>query len=125
MDIKLTPRRPPGHASRKARGYAPELRRLRDEGFTFAAIREALEDAGIHVSERTVRRECARACAPVPTLTAKTPLPPPSIDPSADMSVAVAPPGIPRGKGIAAEFMQTHQRQALQPVTPNPSRRPS
>jgi hypothetical protein len=125
MDLKLTPRRPAGHASRKARGYALELRRLREEGFTFEAIREALEDAGIRVSERTVRRECARACAPTPTPPANAPLPPPSTDSSADVAMSMPPPGIPRGKGIAAEFMQTHQRQTLQPVTPNPSRRPS
>lgn len=124
MDIKLTPRRPPGHASRKARGYASELRRLRGEGFTFEAIREALEDAGIRVSERTVRRECARACTPIPTLPAKAPLPPPSVETIADVAMSMSPPGIPRGKGIAAEFMQTHQRQTLQAVTHNPSRRP-
>jgi hypothetical protein len=125
MDIKLTPRRPPGHAGRKARGYAPELRRLREEGFTFEAIREALEDAGIRVSERTVRRECARACTSMPTLPETPSVPPPSTNPSADVAMSMPPPGVPRGKGIAAEFMQTHQRQTLQPVTPNPSRRPS
>lgn len=57
--MQLNPRRPPGHARRKALRYAGEVRRLRAEGHSLNAIRLALLDAGISVSVSTVRREVA------------------------------------------------------------------
>lgn len=57
--MQLNPRRPPGHARRKALRYAGEVRRLRAEGYTLNSIRLALLDAGISVSVSTVRREVA------------------------------------------------------------------
>jgi hypothetical protein len=59
--IKLVPSEPPGRSSRKARRFAPEMRALRAQGYTFEAIRLALASSGVHVSKATVQREVARA----------------------------------------------------------------
>jgi transposase-like protein len=57
--MKLSPVGPPtGH--RRARRYAPQMLELRSRGYTFEAIREALADAGVNVSNSTVQREVAR-----------------------------------------------------------------
>ena len=58
--MKLVPKEPPGRSTRKARGFAPDMRELRAQGYTFEAIREALAAAGVHVSKATVQREVAR-----------------------------------------------------------------
>jgi hypothetical protein len=60
---KLVPRCPPGRSSRKARVFAAEIGRLHALGYTFDAIREALAEAGVHVSRSTVQREAARHAA--------------------------------------------------------------
>jgi hypothetical protein len=56
----LKPRRPPGRRTRKARAFETEIVRLRAEGYTFEAIREALAAAGVQVGLTTVKREAAR-----------------------------------------------------------------
>ena len=43
--MKLVPKEPPGRSTRKARGYAPDMRELRAQGYTFEAIRDALPGA--------------------------------------------------------------------------------
>lgn len=58
--MKLIPNEPPGRSTRKARAFAPEMRALRAQGYTFEAIRQALAAAGVHVSNATVQREVAR-----------------------------------------------------------------
>jgi hypothetical protein len=58
--MKLIPIEPPGRSSRKTRRFAPEMRALRAQGYTFEAIRLALAAAGVHVSNATVQREVAR-----------------------------------------------------------------
>lgn len=58
--MKLVPNEPPGRSTRKARVFAPEMRALRAQGYTFEAIRHALAAAGVHVSNATVQREVAR-----------------------------------------------------------------
>lgn len=60
MPIKLDPADPPGRRTRKARGYATEIRQLRARGYTFEAIRAALAAVGVDVSNRTVQREAAK-----------------------------------------------------------------
>jgi hypothetical protein len=55
--MSLQTRRPPGHGKRKALSYAADIVSLRGQGHSYAAIREALEDAGVLVSISTVRRE--------------------------------------------------------------------
>lgn len=59
--MNLVPIRPPGPAIRKARAFAVDILRLRSQGYTFEAIREALAAVGVHVSNSTVQREVARA----------------------------------------------------------------
>ncbi|WP_428424464.1 hypothetical protein [Methylibium sp.] len=58
--MKLSPKRPPGRSTRKARAFGAEIGQLRAQGYTFEAIREALAEAGVHVSRSTVQREVAR-----------------------------------------------------------------
>ena len=61
MDVRgparLEPSGPPGRGNRKARAFQLEIHRLRDEGYSLAAIRAALADAGMRVSKSTVHRE--------------------------------------------------------------------
>ena len=61
--MSLQTRRPPGHAKRKALAYAADIIGLRGQGHSLAAIREALEDAGVRVSISTVRREVMRGAS--------------------------------------------------------------
>jgi len=58
--VQLQPRRPPGRVDRKAAAYAAEIVRLRAEGYTYEAIREALAEVGIELSECALRREVRR-----------------------------------------------------------------
>ena len=58
--MQLQPRRPPGRTDRKAAAYASEIARLRAEGYTYEAIREALADVGIQLSTSALRREVHR-----------------------------------------------------------------
>lgn len=62
--MQLQPRREPGRRDRKAAPYASEILRLRAEGYTFEAIREALADVGIGLSESALRREVQRRQRP-------------------------------------------------------------
>jgi hypothetical protein len=57
---ELVPRRHPGRADRKAAAFAAEVIRLRAEGYTYEAIREALADVGVELSTSTLRREVRR-----------------------------------------------------------------
>ncbi len=56
----LLPTSPPGRLTRKALAFDDEIERLRTSGYTLGAIRQALADAGIHVSLATVSRELTR-----------------------------------------------------------------
>ncbi len=67
--MNLVPVRPPGANARKARAFAADIARLRAQGYTFEAIREALAGAGVRVSNSTVQREAARAAAERPAST--------------------------------------------------------
>ena len=58
--MRLIPKRPPGRANRKALAFESEIGRLHVQGYSCAAIREALADAGLTVSRSTVIREVAR-----------------------------------------------------------------
>lgn len=56
----LTPRSPPGRRNRKGRAFEDQIARLRAEGYTLEAIRDALAAVGVHVSKSTVQREATR-----------------------------------------------------------------
>lgn len=58
--MTLEPKLPPGRANRKALRFSVDIRRLRNAGYTFTAIRMALLDAGVEVSLTTIKREAAR-----------------------------------------------------------------
>ena len=58
--MQLNPKQPPGRANRKALRYSADIHRLRAEGYSFEAIRQALLDVGISVSKATVIREASR-----------------------------------------------------------------
>ncbi|MBX3620813.1 MAG: hypothetical protein KF891_12640 [Rhizobacter sp.] len=58
--MTLEPKLPPGRANRKALRFSVDIRRLRNAGYTFSAIRMALLDAGVEVSLTTIKREAAR-----------------------------------------------------------------
>jgi hypothetical protein len=122
--MSLQPRRPPGHGSRKALAYALDIVRLRAEGHSLAAIREALEDAGVVVSISTVHREALRTDTTKPSAKPQSPGTPPrlvaSTASSADRSGAPIGSTAPRstssplpGKGIAEEFMRNRVTNPL------------
>ena len=58
--MKLAPQIPPGRSNRKAREHTAEIARLRLAGYGCRAIREALAEAGVHVSKSTVHRELTK-----------------------------------------------------------------
>jgi hypothetical protein len=60
---KLFPPHPPGHPNRKARAYLDDIARLVALGYGVGAIRAALADAGVSISQSTAKREVARARA--------------------------------------------------------------
>jgi hypothetical protein len=114
----LKPRCLPGRRTRKARAFEAEIARLRAEGYTFEAIRDALAVAGVQVGLTTVKREAARRRT-VPQAPEVTALPsrpacpdasPPEPRPDAPSPAPAASPSSPdlrSGKEIAADFMRT------------------
>ncbi|MCU7374863.1 hypothetical protein PEC18_29440 [Paucibacter sp. O1-1] len=58
--MALTPKLPPGRSNRKALQFTADIHRLRQAGYPFSAILQALRDAGLSVSLSTVKREAAR-----------------------------------------------------------------
>ena len=125
--MSLQTRRPPGHAKRKALAYAADILRLRGAGHSLAAIREALQDAGVLVSISTVRREVLKgastavACDPAVVKPAAS-LPLGAREERAQRGVvsrlAAAPPPNPTaaplpGKAIAEEFMRGRPTNTL------------
>jgi hypothetical protein len=59
--MDLTPKLPPGRANRKALAFTAEIVRLRLAGYSFEAIRVALLEAGVKVSQTTIKREAAKS----------------------------------------------------------------
>lgn len=66
----LTPPQPPGRVTRKARAFEAEISRLRAQGYSLDAIRQALAAAGVLVSISTVRREALRSAPATSTVSA-------------------------------------------------------
>jgi hypothetical protein len=110
--MKLAPTSPPGRSTRKARGYTSEIHRLRRDGYTFEAIREALAAAGVHVSNRTVQREAARCnahsgTAPIPSNDTPVPAQAPTAGLPALSGEQLS------GKDVAEAFRQRHASNPL------------
>ena len=126
--MKLAPTAPPGRVTRKARAFTAEILQLRDQGYTFEAIRAALADAGVHVSSSTVRREVAKTAGRVPPVhPARTaPSNPSPPQPQGPAAVAASLPatsgegardmaGPVRGKETAEAFFSLHHSNPLFP----------
>lgn len=118
--MQLLPRRPPGRADRKAAAYAAEIRRLRAAGYTYEAIREALADVGVELSETALRREMRRRQPgdgvqpglPAPSTTkprtgTQAPLPTPASAPAPPSTAGAA------GREIAAAFFEANPSNPL------------
>ncbi len=108
--MNLVPVRPPGTNARKARAFSCEILKLRAQGYTFEAIREALADAGVHVSNSTVQREVARAAghppASVPAGAAAShrwPLQTPSTRGTSAQARSIASPAAPDSLAISQD----------------------
>jgi len=107
--VRLNPKHPPGHVSRKARAFEPEIARLRSEGYTCAAIRAALADIGVDVSLSTVQREAARCSKRRPPIVAREATLVSTAAPTTSVSPVRASSGLARdprtGKQIAEDFV--------------------
>ncbi len=119
--MSLQTRRPPGHGRRKALTYAADIIKLRGQGHSYSAIREALEDAGVLVSISTVRREVLKGTSTTAALK-------PSVEgPASQLGLATrskaaipvtaphpAPSTTPLpGKAIAEAFMRGRSTNTL------------
>ncbi len=116
--MQLQPRREPGRRDRKAAAYAAEIVRLRDEGYTFEAIREALADVGIQLSESALRREVRRQRRPADRTpsgmrpASRTPAIDPASSPPASVPAASVPTGS-SGRAIAEAFFNANPSNPL------------
>lgn len=117
--MQLLPKRPPGRSDRKAAAYAAEIVRLREAGYTFEAIREALADVGIELTTSALRREVRRPQRTKDTSNGtKVPGPMPTDEACArfsSSSVPHTPPPSHRGNGheIAEAFFIAHPSNRL------------
>jgi hypothetical protein len=116
--MQLQPRREPGRRDRKAAAYAAEIVRLRDEGYTFEAIREALADVGIQLSESALRREVRRHQRPADRAgsgvrpASRTPATPTAPSPPASVATPSVPTGS-SGREIAEAFFNANPSNPL------------
>ncbi len=116
--MQLQPRREPGRRDRKAAAYAAEIVRLRAEGYTFEAIREALADVGIQLSESALRREVRRQRRPADRTpsgvrpASRTPAIAPASSPPALVTALCAPTGS-SGQEIAEAFFNANPSNPL------------
>lgn len=116
--MQLQPRREPGRRDRKAAAYAVEIVRLRAEGYTFEAIREALADVGIQLSESALRREVRRQRRPTDRTpssvrpASRTPAIAPASSPPASVPAASVPTGS-SGRDIAEAFFNANPSNPL------------
>lgn len=116
--MQLQPKRPPGRTDRKAAAYASEILRLRAEGYTYEAIREALAEIGIDLSTSALRREVRRhqqqAARARPGMRPASPTPEvPSLSPP--QALATGPPASTgsSGRQIAEAFFNAHPSNPL------------
>ena len=124
--MQLQPRRPPGRADRKAAAYACEIVRLRAEGYTYEAIREALAEVGIELSESALRREVRRHQKR--SVRAAPDVRPPSLALHASLQpmpvhqgLATVPrPSSATGREVAEAFFNAHPSNPLFPTKETP-----
>lgn len=119
--MQLQPKRPPGRADRKAGAYASEIVRLRDEGYTYEAIREALAEVGIELSECALRREVRRheklTARAVPDVRPTTPAPAaPPLSVARPVATGPPPSKSATGREIAEAFFNANPSNPLLPA---------
>jgi hypothetical protein len=116
--MQLQPRREPGRSDRKAAAYGAEIVRLRAEGYTFEAIREALADVGIQLSESALRREVRRHQRPPDRASSSvrpascTPVAPAAPSPPASVATSSVTTGS-SGREIAEAFFNANPSNPL------------
>ena len=101
--MRLQPTRPPGRIDRKAAAYASDIAELRRAGYTYEAIREALEGVGVIASTSALRREMRRLRTPTRPVLPTAPGPPSP----APAPVPAAPAGLPSALPAGAEPVLT------------------
>jgi hypothetical protein len=119
--VQLQPKRPPGRIDRKAAAYAAEIVRLRAEGYTYEAIRQALAEVGIELSECALRREVRRhegrnvGAPPNARPLSRGPATPPL---SVTRTLATGPPSSTHatGREIAEAFFNANPSNPLLPT---------
>lgn len=116
----LIPKDSPGRRDRRARAFAAQIRELQARGYTLDAIRQALADAGVHVSRSTVHREATRPTVAVaaravgapslPTLPPDPGLAPAPITPGPALRTSAGPAqqSPPSSKDLAAAYFEGH-----------------
>ncbi len=120
----LAPSSPPGRRNRKGRAFEDQIARLRAEGYTLEAIRDALAAVGVHVSKSTVQREAARkvklsqapglAGSPARRLIAgATPSPLPTAPSPTSPAASPTPADRCSGKDIAEAFVRSRVTNPL------------
>jgi hypothetical protein len=118
--VQLQPKRPPGRADRKAGLYATEILRVRAEGYTYEAIREALAGVGIKLSESALRREVRRQQQRVrasPSIRSPSQVPDtPSQPVPQALSTGPPPSTDSSGREIAEVFFKDHPSNPLFPT---------
>ena len=118
--MRLRPKRPPGRADRKAAAYASEIAQLRAEGYTYEAIREALMEFGIEVTEGTLRREVRRqqrSLHTTPGVRLPSQMPNDLARPVRSALPAAAPSStLATGREIAEAFFDAHPTNPLFPT---------
>lgn len=119
--MQLQPKRPPGRADRKAGAYASEIVRLRAEGYTYEAIREALAEVGIDLSECALRREVRRhekqTARAAPDVRPPSPAPAAQPLPVARTVATGSPPSTnATGREIAEAFFNANPSNPLLPA---------
>jgi hypothetical protein len=119
--VQLQPKRPPGRADRKAAAYASEIVRLRGEGYTYEAIREALAEVGIELSECALRREVRRYAQPhgramSNVLPAPRATAPPTLSMARPLSTSPPPSKNATGREIAEAFFNANPSNPLFPT---------
>jgi hypothetical protein len=120
--VELQPKRPPGRVDRKAAAYAVQIVQLRDAGYTFEAIRDAMAEIGIELSTSALRREVRRLRSQsmhVLSRLTSDPRPAPAdpLDNAQPTSPAsrptVAAPSVSRGRDIAEVFFAANPSNSL------------
>lgn len=114
--MELQPKRQPGRTDRKAAAYASEIGRLRGDGYTYEAIREALADVGIELStsalQREVRRLRVRSSGVSPGLQEASRKAANTASPTSPAPVS-APPLSSSSRDIAEAFFNAHPSNPL------------